>query len=537
MSFKKYIPLLLCSALVAQTTFADDLLEILAGKNNVKDSGLVVEKSDLVNTIKRSLGRTTAEQNIFLNFLDQGDYKKALFQWWSAFDRSSFSKTDNGKALFALLTFKNDLPVIALEFLFKVQNPRNISKELVRLWKLEAPETHEAWKFARIQWTPAWESVFSPEIGVRVLANRMDSQLRDDYIMALLKKSKAGSEDRERLEWKMVLVLALQDKQEKAVKVLSHLLQNSQGHISKDLMNLTASRMLYEKGFLQASIEYLNKIPKSSEYWFVAQEEMAWAYIRKGEPQNVLGTTKGLMIEGFDAYVGPESVFLRSIAQLKVCDYPGVMESIETFKRRYRDRAAALMATSKNENTVAINKVIDSLKKKKLTRASLKEYGNVLPRYISRDESLYHLAQVERMLEKEAKKSGQLYTQSLSEGSDRIGFSAKFDFLKSSIESRIQSTRSAAVNLVRKRAQSEVAEIQQILQKMHIVEAEMIQQIDLSDRIISSNQGGTIENKKGSTGSQDKYALSFPYDGELWFDEISNYRVDIKKGCQVSSAR
>jgi hypothetical protein len=82
-------------------------------------------------------------------------------------------------------------------------------------------------------------------------------------------------------------------------------------------------------------------------------------------------------------------------------------------------------------------------------------------------------------------------------------------------------------------AEEEVTEISGMLQKLHIVEAELLQQISISDRVISATQGRTSQ-KVGTTGSQARDKVWFPSENETWFDEYSNYKVDIKKGCAAA---
>jgi hypothetical protein len=85
---------------------------------------------------------------------------------------------------------------------------------------------------------------------------------------------------------------------------------------------------------------------------------------------------------------------------------------------------------------------------------------------------------------------------------------------------------------VKELAKEEVFETKEILHKLHIVEAEVIQQVSLADKI-AKNAKGTNE-KKGVTGYKGTAdAMKYPAEDEVWFDEISNYRIDIKKACTV----
>jgi hypothetical protein len=127
-------------------------------------------------------------------------------------------------------------------------------------------------------------------------------------------------------------------------------------------------------------------------------------------------------------------------------------------------------------------------------------------------------------------------------GSDQVGFQARLEDLKKLAEQKLQSAKSATYARIKDLASEEVSEIQRILQKMQIVDAEVIQQIDRADRIIQANLKVKDQNKHGSddlvkmgsTGSRAKHAVKYPFEGETWFDELTNYKVNIKKGCLAS---
>ena len=280
------------------------------------------------------------------------------------------------------------------------------------------------------------------------------------------------------------------------------------------------------------AIGYYSKIPKKSEYWFTAQEEMAWSYIRKGEPQNTLAVTQTLMHKDFVPQVGPEGVFVRALSSLKVCDYPEVVASINSYRTRFKERAKIMVNLSESGQSEDVEKLLAALRKGRIHLLDLGPSAARIPRYVSRDEVLLGLVQTMTELEKEAKTGGELYARSLTGGSDQVGFQARIEDLRIMAETRLQGAKNATYGRIKDLAAEEVQQIQTILQKMHIVEAEVIQQIAQAERVVRASTKKVME-KKGSTGSKDKYSLKFPFDGETWFDELANYRVDIKKGCQA----
>ena len=167
------------------------------------------------------------------------------------------------------------------------------------------------------------------------------------------------------------------------------MLKGEQNLVQVDLANLTAARLLYQRGFLEAAIKYYEKVNKTSEYWWTAQEELAWSYIRKGQPQNTLAVTRTLMVSEFAPQVGPETVMLRALAQLKVCDYPGVVKSIDEYRKRYRGRALRLLKVANQSDHASTLALLKRLEGGKVKLLGLFKAAHDLPRYVSRDEVLY----------------------------------------------------------------------------------------------------------------------------------------------------
>ncbi len=531
---KKFLPILLFSFLMLPVTaMGDDLLELLGNEEVKTQEGTIHPRAALMG---RLLTSRTAEQNIFTQFFKDGNYKKALYQWPVAFEGSTFESTDNGRALYGVLLFKNGLEVLGLETIMTVSEPKSLDKDLVSMVREMAPETHDSWTLVKSMWNPQWTEILGVATEIRVRSRNLFDPEKVVEIEDLIKKTSLSSWERAWVEWQLVLSLSLKGDIGKAAKVLAHLMKAENNPIGKDLMTITASRLLYQNGYLDPSIRYYQQVSKSSDYWFEAQEEMGWAYIRKGQPQNTLALMKTIMIPEFSGFVGPESVFLNSLAQLKICDYPGVAQSLKTYRSRFRPKASKLMALIESADQKVVRSFIERMKEKRVTLRELGGEATELPRFITRDEILAHQIRIQARLEKEAKLAGELYAQSLSGGTGQVGFQASIERFRKSVEKRATQAKNATLSRVQRLAKDELGEIQRILDKLHIVEAELIQQLSLAERVVAANTD-KIDIKKGTTGSQSPDRLTFPFEGEIWFDEVSNYKIDVKKGCQAKKKR
>lgn len=512
----------------------DDILDIL--KTDTVEA-VVQEKDDLADALKTLNVGKSPEQRIFLDFMHTGAMDKALFQWRSAFGATSFANTNNGVALHAYLLWQNGMPRLAIDqLLTKVKNPNAVHAQIAKMWRAAAPVDSKVWTELSAQMpSTEWNNFFSHQVTAKANSFSVTDPTKTEAIKSLIASTKAGTDERVWLEWQLALGLAIKGDTTTAARVLSHLLKSDQKIFSQDLIHMTIARLLFEKGYLSAAIDYYLKIDKESAYWFEAKEELAWSYLRKGEPQNALAVTKSLVIQDFAPFIGPEAVFVRSIAQLKVCDYEGVAQSIKIYRDQFRARMKSLLTLIDSPDSAQTQKFIQlAMNQGRVTREELGAAAMDLPRYMTRDESLFRAIDKYKSYQAEADVAGKLYSKSLSGASAEVGFQAPIEELKVNAGQRAQAVRSSVISRIKSLAQDEVAEIKTILNKMHIVEAELVQQLTVAgNSSITSKPAIASELKKGSTASASKYSMKFPYEGEIWFDEIDNYNVDIKKGCSA----
>ncbi len=520
----------------------DDLLNIISGKSGGPDAAVPnadqaapqAEKASFLHTLLKS---PTPEQNIFIGFFDKVDLEKALFQWPSAFDHTDFAKSENGVALNAYLLFANGIHISGLEKLLAIQNPTAVSPEIMSLWKVAAPDSNPVWNNVIVaNWNPKWTDAFGIGAEIRVRGRQVYGAEQMTEIKELIKKTQVGTTERAWLEWELVLGLAAGSDSGVAAQALAHLMKAPNNPVSEDLLTLTAARLLYQNGYLDAAIKYDQKVSKASDYWLDSQEEQGWAYIRKGEPQNTLAITKTLSTPVFASQEGPEPLFLQALANLKVCDYPQVNSTLKLFQTRFRPRAKAMLALSENPQSPAVESLLNRMMEKPIRLVDLGEDAKVLPRFVTRDESLTKTVAQEKALRLEAKTAGELYARSLTGGSGQVGFQARLEDLRREANERVQASRALAYGRVKNLANEEVTEITAILQKLHIVEAEVLQQLSMVDRVTAATSGQSTL-KSGTTGSQSRDRITFPAESEIWFDEVANYRVDVEKGCQAGTVK
>ncbi len=515
--------------LLIQPAFADDLFNILDSRTSPNDLD-IGKKVQTLKNFRKLIKHPTAEQNIFFRFLSEGKVEKALYQWPLAFgNTSSFAAGDTGGALYGYLLFKNGLPLTGLEVLF-TKNPRQIHPLLVQLWQALMQFNVRLWAITSVQWSGDWIDIFGSSAEIRVLARRFGSEPPLDEYEKLLRKTPPGSWERNWVQWRYITTLLTNSEDAKAAKLLKHLQGVTENNpVSKNLMNLTAARMLYQNGYLTESIRYYRKVKKGSDYWFEALEEMGWAELRLGQPQNALAHTQTLLNPDFDQDVGPGAFYLASLANLKVCDYQGVSKTIMDFKNRFQMKTKRFLKLQKQPDTPAVRKLFKTL----TVSSGPVVLGGNLPRYMARDEHLYFLLQRQKQWDKEVGTAKKLYSRSMNQGIRAAGFQLKMEEFRNEVSARGRRAYAVVLDRVKVLVDQEIAEISGTLKKMQIVEVELIQQVSLLEKVIVDDPEKDSRHsvKRGTTGAKGKYAMSFIYQGERWFDELSSYQVNISGMC------
>lgn len=302
--------------------------------------------------------------------------------------------------------------------------------------------------------------------------------------VALASSAHAGGGKSDKVEFEKALNLATQDKTKPAHKIIDKLLASRTTDVSKDRLLMTKGRLLFQDGDVRGSLKYYEQVPSDSDHWLEALEERGWAHLRLGEHGEALAQLRTIKAPMFESLVGPEPFFLTGLIHLKVCDYPAIFESIKEFKTKFRPRLVAMQSLAQNGTSEAAAKVVAKLRTQPLTWKTIAPEAGRLPRLFHRDELL--------MIRAAELKAGR------SDGAQTLR--------------RLQQL-----------ASRDVKEVGDILQKMHLLEAEVIQRIHMAEK------PNTRANKDVNLAKGEE-VLVFEDKGEYWLDELDKFRVKVS-GC------
>lgn len=531
-----FVFLVLTGRAWAQTGF-DDLIKeaqgTTSGQPQVQTQNAKISALGL--TLQVLLQRPTPEQNVFIRLIESESWAQALIQFKPAFeglnntskDKSDFAASSNGLALKGYLQYKSGLETLGLKTLLAIKDPKEINLEFLKAWKEAAPEKKVSWNLLAIEWNDSWLALFGPNHQVQYQLNQT-SVKQSDELKKLADRALMNTPVHAEALWKLLLSYSLKNQADQSAKILSQLVKSNQTVLSPELLNLTAARLLFQNGYFEASVQYFKKVSKKSFYWPQAQEELAWTYLKKGEPQNALAITKSLTHPTLKNMVGSEVYLIQALANLKICDYAQVLETLKQFSPQFKTKTVELAKLVENSQQPQILELLSILQKRNLNESDLAQLKGIWPRQLLVDRKFKTLAIEQAQLASEAKKSEEIFVASLSQ----TGLQGDFEVLKRQADLDFQKSQSVSLGRVKELAQQEIEEISATLKKLHIIEAEVIQQVSIADKLAQNTKNQDINSKTGSTGAQGNDLLRFPAEKEVWFDEVSFYKVDVKRACQ-----
>jgi len=438
----------------------------------------------------------TPEQKEFLSQLKDGS---GLSKWNKAFDGSGFASSMNGRALYDYLLAQAGLPIAGLQKLVRETEVQSLSPALIEMWQpifnvyvTELPPG--------LEFNASWKRLFS---------SRNLSITKVVQIAPLLKQAMSLSNnnmEKTRLLWKIATSAPQFNDTTDALKAISLLKESKQSVIGSDQLELATARVLYQKGDVNGAMEHYMNIPKSSEFWIESLEERAWAHLRKNENDQAVSDITTLLSEPFAPIAGPETYFLSELTSLKVCDYPRVLKTSRIFKQRHKERLGQIQALAKTGTNKGLDGLLNGFDKSGFNVRAAATNTQWMPRDFMRDREFSSNIQYSLQLMSEIKKAQDLDLSDLAANNQALADQA----------------RANAAARLQKLAQNDMEEYRVTINKLHIVEAEVIERLYVDESLKGKRKDVAVAKDERNT-------LSFPYsDREVWMDELDHYKSSVK---------
>lgn len=429
----------------------------------------------------KGMPASTPAQQEARALIEKGQWQQALVVWPTSYENSGYAQSVGGRSVWLYLISQNGMNHAALEELLKLK-PNQVPSELKDAWKKSFPASHPIWKEVSIEPSAAWKKVFP----FTTSADRL---------------------------WQEINLAIKKDRADVALHQLKVLSEMGQESISRHLISLTRGRILFGRGELEAALVEYQKIPRGDDYWFQAMEEIAWIHMRKAEYGKAIGQVKNIILPLWSPFISAEPYFVQALANLRICNYLEVFKSTQLMRQRLKDRSKNLEELMSNQWTNAAKKTLDKIDQTGNSTAEFQVHIQQLPPLFWRDKEFNRWAEVRFAAVQETKAVAKLKKQTL-------GQSAQWDQVVSSANSRAELAKKKVFKRWQELAALELKDMKNIVQKMHIAEAQVIQNMYMTDE----NQ--KARNTRKIQRSQDD--LVFPVDDELWIDEVGHYKVEVK---------
>jgi hypothetical protein len=451
----------------------------------------------------------TGAEKEFRDLMNAGNFKQALMIWPTAHQTTGFGASATGTAVFSYLLYQNGLPYFALDMVTTRTSPNQIDTSMLKLWDKEFKASSLIQK-GHIATRGGWRSVVNNEPVTIKIRNKKDIQ---NAFARAQRVSREQINHKARILWQIATLAPLVNEADSALKAIKELQSMSQTIIGQDQLLSAKARAQYQKNDTAGALESYAQIPKSSMLWLESVEERAWAHLRRDDFDKALGEATTLLSPALAPLVGPESYFLTNLLALKACDYPRIFKNSDSFKKRHRARLVELQNLSNTGANKNLSTILTKFEQNGVTLEAIGSMVESLPRSTFRDQKFLMYMNSRQEILAELERAG---------NSSSLGENTLLAQTMSASRSKADSYKQLAVRRLRTLAAIELKEYRTILNKMHIVEAEVIQRLHVDDRLKG-------ERSKLAKVEETGDVLIFPYNSdEVWFDELDNYKARVK---------
>lgn len=332
------------------------------------------------------------------------------------------------------------------------------------------------------------------------------------------------------------LAFAEQNKTSEAISVFNQLIRNRAGESVTDTSMVSAqigkARTLYQAKQWKSSIDAYRDIPRDSQFWHDTLFESSWAMLRAGKFRSALSNFHSLHSSYYEKNYLPESLLLRGIVYLYICQFEEMEKVLELFNKIYKPlyndvRGIIDSSISYEDLYNQVNQSMDAFEKFG-DDADLSNY--VIPfiaaRRVAYEGDYQSNNQYIKNLYKERNiiKSMPNYWR----GSSLGRYSEKV------INIRIRKAKVKAGRIVKKHLIYMKNELFDLFEQEGFIKFEMLKGKKNS---VKKSMSTEVEVQNiDSTRERDYYIQNgyeyWPFQGEYWLDELGNYHYLGKQSCE-----
>jgi tetratricopeptide (TPR) repeat protein len=332
--------------------------------------------------------------------------------------------------------------------------------------------------------------------------------------------------------YKRGLAYAEAGQPKEAVRNFNSLVEARASYPVTDTIKVSAqmgmARAYYQGKDWDKSIEAYREIPRDHEFWHDALFESSWALLMAGRLRSTLSQFQSLHSPYYLDSYNPESLILRGIVYLYICQYDEMEKTLQLFEKTYSP-VRTKISEFLNQNSDPLKFYAELEKSWYERRGKLKNPKTYLPKkvlYKLLDESdirrafsyLLQLAEEKNRLDK---------MQVLSRSN--LGGTAK-----TIVNNRMKNAKILIGEMMKSHMNNMKASIADFYEQASFLNYEVIngKKETLRKRIAGKNLPANLNTQNDRQFYIQNGYEYWPFEGEYWLDEIGNYQYLGQSSCE-----
>ena len=297
---------------------------------------------------------------------------------------------------------------------------------------------------------------------------------------------------------------------------------------NKVAAQMAIARTLYQKKDWNKAVEAYGLIPRDHDLWHEALFEKTWAMLRAGRFRSTLSNFQTLHSSYYEDFYLPETLLLRGIVYLYICQYEEMEKVLTLFEKQYNPTLQKITAFLNNTDSHQYFQEIHKTYQLKKNSESKKQLGlpyNIL-KHIAEEGDVRRTYAYLIKINKEKRlidANPQLKASSIGSYASRI------------LNSRMNSVKTIIGEQVKNHLNKIRTELVDFDEQSSFIRYEMIngKKEVLKNKILDKNKTIKITNsiRDRSFYVQNGYEY-YPFQGEYWLDEVGNYHYLGKQSCE-----
>ena len=264
---------------------------------------------------------------------------------------------------------------------------------------------------------------------------------------------------------------------------------------------LQIARLLYQNGNLDAAVVFYKKIPKGSQNFLTAREELLWALLQMGDYGFLRGELETFKMDLWKKQFLPEIHLVSAIANLKLCFYGKVRKDFDSFLKNNRRWAGRI--------------------EKELAK----------PNPAKPDGNDFYIVMAERALAGRIREKGMLENfaqESKTAALPAVGIQEHWLDAQKTLAQSLEKAKKQQSEEYRRVWRSRRFVLREAIHKMQFVKVEFMGQISkLAVKKPDKKLRGNVKTKL--VASKDN--VVYPFDGLVWPDEMFNLQSVTEGEC------